>query len=245
MKPNKTIVLTALSAMLLFVGCAAPNGGLHSGSGAVPDGYYRVRAGDNLYRIGLRFGQSVNTLSAWNNIADPSYIKVGQVLRVRANAGSPPPARRNAAAPVRAATTPPPAATQPPRSTQRTARLQWPLRGEIIEYFNGGTNRGIGIAVAEGTPVKAAADGVVSYAGEGIQGYGKLIFITHRNGLSTIYAHNRSLRVREGQEVRAGEQIAESGSTGNTDRPKLYFEVRQRQGSQNPRPLNPLEYLGN
>lgn len=127
-----------------------------------------------------------------------------------------------------------------PAAEPRTAapsQLQWPVRGEILSRFNNASNKGIDIGGAAGTPVKAAAAGRVSYAGEGLRGYGKLILINHGGGLLTAYAHNQSLHVREGDRVSAGQTIASMGSSG-TDRVKLHFEVRR-----NNRALNPLDFL--
>ncbi|MOA10376.1 Murein hydrolase activator NlpD precursor [compost metagenome] len=83
----------------------------------------------------------------------------------------------------------------------------------------------------------AASAGSVVYAGSGLRGYGELIIIKHNDTYVSAYGHNRRLLVREGQQVKAGERIAEMGATG-TDRVKLHFEIR-RQG----KPVDPLQYL--
>lgn len=227
------LMLASIAAAILLNACATPA----DSSGAVPEGHYRVQRGDNLYRIGLRFGQSVSTLAAWNNLRDPSQIEVGQILRVRRNAtvasGS-----RTTSQPTPAATTPRPTApTTTPAATNNVRLAHWPAEGDIITSFNGTTSKGIDIAGRAGSPVKAAADGRVSYAGEGVRGYGKLILLDHGNGLITAYAHNQSIAVSEGTRVRAGQTIAAMGNTG-TDRVKLHFEVRQAN-----RPLNPVNHL--
>lgn len=221
------LMLVPVAAAVLLNACAA----LEGGSAAVPDGYYRVQGGDTLYRIGQRFGQSVNTLVAWNNLSDPNQLKVGQVLRVRGG---------TAAAPAPASSSRNTGSNR--NSTSATAagsfRLaQWPAEGDIITSFNGTTSKGIDIAGQAGSPIKAAADGRVSYAGEGVRGYGKLILLDHGGGLITAYAHNQSLAVTEGTRVQAGQTIAAMGSSG-ADRVKLHFEVRQ-----NNRALNPLNHL--
>jgi len=105
--------------------------------------------------------------------------------------------------------------------------LRWPVRGRVITQFNAGGNEGINIAVPTGTPVKAAEDGVVAYAGEELKGYGKLILIRHTNGLISAYAHNSSLLVAKGDKVRRGQNISLSGQTGSVTSPQLHFEVRQ------------------
>lgn len=115
----------------------------------------------------------------------------------------------------------------------------WPTNGVLIGKFssNGSLNKGIDIAGELGQPVLAASDGSVVYAGSGLRGYGELVIIKHSDTYVSAYGHNRRLLVREGQQVKAGQNIAEMGSTG-TDRVKLHFEIR-RQG----KPVDPLQYL--
>nr|WP_259651438.1 peptidoglycan DD-metalloendopeptidase family protein [Pseudomonas sp. NCCP-436] len=115
----------------------------------------------------------------------------------------------------------------------------WPASGTVISRFssNGSLNKGIDIAGELGQPVLAASDGTVVYAGSGLRGYGELIIIKHSDTYVSAYGHNRRLLVREGQQVKAGQTIAEMGSTG-ADRVKLHFEIR-RQG----KPVDPLQYL--
>ncbi|MDD0841473.1 peptidoglycan DD-metalloendopeptidase family protein [Pseudomonas sp. Gutcm_11s] len=123
---------------------------------------------------------------------------------------------------------------------QRSAQgWAWPANGLLIGKFssNGSLNKGIDIAGELGQPVLAAADGSVVYAGSGLRGYGELVIIKHSDAYVSAYGHNRRLLVREGQQVKVGQHIAEMGSTG-ADRVKLHFEIR-RQG----KPVDPLQYL--
>ncbi len=115
----------------------------------------------------------------------------------------------------------------------------WPSNGILIGKFssNGSLNKGIDIAGDLGQPVLAASDGTVVYAGSGLRGYGELVIIKHSDTYVSAYGHNRRLLVREGQQVKVGQTIAEMGSTG-TDRVKLHFEIR-RQG----KPVDPLQFL--
>ena len=100
-------------------------------------------------------------------------------------------------------------------------------------------NDGINLAVPEGTPVKAADDGVVAYAGNELKGYGNLVLIRHANGYVTAYAHAKELLVKRGDQIKRGQVIANSGQTGNVDTPQLHFEVRK-----GPAPLDPMPLLG-
>ena len=120
--------------------------------------------------------------------------------------------------------------------------FRWPVRGRVIAGFgptpNGLQNDGINLAVPEGTPVKAAEDGVVSYAGNGLAGDGNLILIRHSNGYSTVYAHAKELLVNRDDQIKRGQVIAHSGQTGNVNAPQLHFEVRK-----GVTPLDPMRFL--
>jgi murein DD-endopeptidase MepM/ murein hydrolase activator NlpD len=147
-------------------------------------------------------------------------------------------------APAPAAPAPQPeAAKAPAPEPEATASVsgdfRWPARGRVIAGFgaNGG-NEGINIAVPEGTPVKAAEAGVVTYAGSEVKGYGNLVLVRHDNGYVSAYAHNGSLHVKRGERVNRGQVIATSGQTGNVTSPQLHFELRKGQA-----PVDPLPYL--
>jgi len=118
----------------------------------------------------------------------------------------------------------------------------WPLRGRIIGRFGtypgGLRNDGVNIAARAGTVVRAAENGVVAYAGSGVEGFGELLLIKHAGGWMTAYAHNDRFLVRRGQRVRRGQPIATVGSTGAVIRPQLHFEIRNAK-----RPIDPLDKL--
>jgi len=115
---------------------------------------------------------------------------------------------------------------------------QWPASGGLIKRFQrGDAIPGIDIAGNAGDPVRAAADGVVVYSGDGLVGYGELVIIKHNDSLLSAYGHNRKRLVTEGQRVKAGQQIAEMGSTG-ASRNELGFQIR-KDGN----PVDPLDYL--
>jgi murein DD-endopeptidase MepM/ murein hydrolase activator NlpD len=131
-------------------------------------------------------------------------------------------------------------APEPEATASVSGDFRWPARGRVIAGFgaNGG-NEGINIAVPEGTPVKAAEAGTVTYAGSEVKGYGNLILVKHENGYVSAYAHNGSLNVKRGEQVKRGQVIATSGQTGNVTSPQLHFEIRK--GAQ---PVDPMKYLG-
>lgn len=131
------------------------------------------------------------------------------------------------------------------KSSEATGALptfRWPVRGKVIAGYgaktNGKSNDGINLAVPEGTPVKAAEDGVVAYSGNELKGYGNLVLIRHSNGYVTAYAHASELLVKRGDTIKRGQVIAKSGQSGEVGSPQLHFEIRK--GSQ---PVDPLQFL--
>ena len=110
----------------------------------------------------------------------------------------------------------------------------WPAKGKVLAPFTE-ASKGMDIAGKKGAPVLAAAGGRVVYAGEGLRGYGKLVIIKHNNTWLSAYAHNDNILVKEQQDVKKGQKIAEMGST-DSDQVMLHFEVR-RQG----KPVDPGE----
>jgi lipoprotein NlpD len=217
-------------------------------------GYYSVKPGDTMIRIGLENGQNWRDIVRWNRLENPNLIEVGQVLRVA------PPASENAQvvarpvapgslaapeplAPARLASAPasagaiPAAAPSPASNGDEDVPWIWPVQGALIAGFDEAKNKGLDIAGKAGDPVMASADGRVVYAGAGLRGYGNLVILKHNNTFLTAYAHNQKLLVKEDQTVRKGQRIAEMGNS-DTDRVKLHFEIR-RQG----KPVDPAKYL--
>ena len=131
-----------------------------------------------------------------------------------------------------------PEAAKPPADRDPDAiEFSWPARGRLLAGFSEPNNKGLDIAGKPGDPVLAAAAGRVMYTGSGIRGYGKLIVIKHDNNFNSVYAHNRELLVKEGQNVTRGQRIAELGDT-DSDTPKLHFEIRK-----SGKPVDPAKYL--
>jgi len=120
--------------------------------------------------------------------------------------------------------------------------FRWPVKGRVIQGFgpksSGGQNDGINVAVPEGTPIKAAEDGVVAYAGSELKGYGNLVLVRHSNGFVTAYAHASELNVKKGETIKRGQVIGKAGATGNVTSPQLHFEVRR-----GATPVDPSQYL--
>ncbi|MBI5263172.1 MAG: LysM peptidoglycan-binding domain-containing M23 family metallopeptidase [Bradyrhizobium sp.] len=133
----------------------------------------------------------------------------------------------------------------PAKASEATGALptfRWPARGKVIASYgaktNGKSNDGINLAVPEGTPIKAAEDGVVAYSGNELKGYGNLILVRHSNGYVTAYAHASELLVKRGDTIKRGQVIAKSGQSGEVASPQLHFEIRK--GST---PVDPLQFL--
>lgn len=138
-----------------------------------------------------------------------------------------------------------PVAEAPAKAAETTSALptfRWPVRGKVVTSYgaktNGKSNDGINLAVPEGTPVKAAEDGVVAYSGNELKGYGNLVLVRHSNGYVTAYAHASELMVKRGDTIKRGQVIAKSGQSGEVASPQLHFEIRK--GSS---PVDPLQFL--
>jgi murein DD-endopeptidase MepM/ murein hydrolase activator NlpD len=134
------------------------------------------------------------------------------------------------------------AVVKPSEATGALPTFRWPVRGKVITTYgaktNGKSNDGINLAVPEGTPVKAAEDGVVAYSGNELKGYGNLVLVRHSNGYVTAYAHASELLVKRGDAIKRGQIIAKSGQSGEVGSPQLHFEIRK--GSS---PVDPLQFL--
>ena len=205
----------------------------------------RVQRGDTLYGLAFRNGIDFRDLAAWNGIGSPYTIYPGQTLRLYPSSGSRPPASTGTAATGTAPrpTTPPATTPKPPPPQAAPVNSgfswRWPADGHVIGRFVTGdaTKQGIDIAGSGGQAVRAAADGVVVYSGAGLVGYGELIIVKHSEAWLSAYGHNRKRLVNEGQNVKAGQQIAEMGSSGAA-REMLHFEIRY-----NGKPVDPQLYL--
>ena len=209
--------LVAAFALLLVAGCT-PTVLRH-----------RVRPGENLFRIGKAYGVSYQELARRNHITDPDRIDVGAIVVI-------PHATREL--PVDLIT------PEQARADQPLARelpsgptpFIWPVTGAIASPFGprgDGHHDGIDISCPEGTPVRAARGGRVLYA-DTLRGYGNLVIVAHDQGYATVYAHNRTNRVKAGDVVRQGDVVAVAGETGKTEGPNLHFEVRQQNVARNP-----------
>ena len=140
-------------------------------------------------------------------------------------------------APVPVAVEPRPEPAKPAERDPEAIDFIWPVRGRVLAPFAEPNSKGVDISGKIGDPVVAAAQGKVMYTGTGIRGYGKLIVIKHDNGFNSVYAHNREILVKEGQNVTRGQKIAELGDS-DSDAPKLHFEIRK-----SGKPVDPLRYL--
>lgn len=239
MNPRQKTVTTLLLLVTLsgcsFSGGYAPVFGPGESRGKSTN-FHTVRAGETLYSIAFRYGLDYKAIASANDISEPYTIYVNQKLRL---AGK----QKVTARPAKK--TPPATKPSSPKETVITKsqasdiNWRWPVEGEVISRFSldGTLNKGVDIGGRLGESVRAAADGVVVYAGGGLRGYGKLVILKHSNNFLSAYGHNRAIRVKEGQNVKGGQVVAEIGSSG-TDREMLHFEIR-RDG----KPVDPLIYL--
>jgi lipoprotein NlpD len=209
---------------------------------------YTVKRGDTLYSIALEHGADYREVAQWNNLDDPTRLRVGQLLRVKpaelerqAQVGGARivgrvESRPLESRPLESQPQPAPPAGQIVQTTQFT-QFMWPVKGKILGEFAEPRRKGIDIDGKPGDPIVAAAAGRVTYIGTGIPGMGKLVVIKHDNGFITVYAHNRDILVKEQQSVARGQKIAELGST-DSERPKLHFQIRKGAAA-----VDPLLYL--
>lgn len=235
---------------------------------AAPDGKgsYTVQEGDTLTAISRKTGVSAAALKSANGMTD-GLIRVGQKLTIPTGAvvqtASAKPAAvdvapTGSAAPANKATeqvsgyTPPKRAEKVIEDAEQQAaiapdstgigRMRWPVRGRVISGYGansgGKANDGIDISVPEGTSVRAAENGVVIYAGDGLKEFGNTVLVRHEDGLVTVYGHASELKVTRGEKVKRGQEIARSGMSGSADTPKLHFEVRK-----NSSPVDPKKFL--
>lgn len=208
-------------------------------------GAYLVQPGDTLWSIARRNGTTVDRLYALNSMSSARELRAGQRLhvpRTETVSDAPPATGLTSPAPKESAPdSPPPIVTaRPPRTSSVRQGWRWPVEGTLTSRFgrrSGRAHDGIDIGAPAGTAVRAAAAGKVLFAGTH-GAYGKLVLVRHSNGLVTVYAHQRDIAVRKGQQVAAGQVVGHVGTTGRATGPHLHFEVRR-----GVTPENPLRHL--
>lgn len=225
-------------------------------------GYYSVKPGDTMIRIGLETGQNWRDIQRWNGMDNANALEVGQVLRVVPPSVDPAAVATRPVAVAKVEPRPldakPPAASAPQPAAAATAPVlpvpapaaaatvsrdddelswAWPAGGTVLAGYDEVRSKGVVIGGKAGDPVVAAADGRVVYAGSGLRGYGNLVIVKHNSTYLTAYAHNQALVVKEDQPVKRGQKIAEMGST-DAERVQLHFEIR-KQG----KPIDPVRLL--
>jgi len=247
--------LCAVALAILIQGCSTPTRPPVSEIGE-HGRYHTVRKGETLYSIAWRYGLDYHAVARHNKIGPPYTIFAGQRLILRPEArtavagatrDTAPPGQSGAGgtAAVKKPATPNGKTGAPAPAIARTPSLPasfswaWPLSGEVLQPFSLSEklNKGIDIAARAGDVVKAAAPGVVVYAGGNLRGYGKLVIIKHSDQYLSAYGNNRVIRVREGQQVKQGQEISEVG-LNPANVALLHFEIR-RDG----KPEDPLRYL--
>lgn len=261
----KTILsVVAITSTLLVTGCASKPQVNNPKRYAIAPDYYTVRSGDTLSGISMRYGLSYLSVAGMNDISAPYRIYVGQSLRLKKGGSNvsrsttqalsnsePQIQRQTINLPAQQQTYTPPVNTVPPTApTVSTAPIQstavqstslrWvkPSNGPVIANYNVASNiKGMRFGGNVGDPIFAAADGQVVYAADGLKEYGNLVLVKHIDGYITAYAHNSKMLVKSGQNVTAGEKIAEMGSSG-ANSIMLEFQVRL-----DGKPINPANIL--
>jgi lipoprotein NlpD len=203
---------------------------------------HTVVAGDTVYSIAWQYGLDQRDLATWNQLDNNGLIYPGQSLRLSPPSGSKSSRAQSnsqSAPPSRSSSAGTPAAQPAAGSAQPVGSWQWPTAGTVILAYGASakTQSGIQIGGRKSQPVYAAAAGEVVYSGSGLTGYGELVIIKHNADYLSAYGHNDSLLVKEGEQVRSGQRIAQMGN-GPDQKPLLHFEIR-RHGA----PVNPMKYL--
>jgi murein DD-endopeptidase MepM/ murein hydrolase activator NlpD len=192
--------------------------------------YHVVMPGENLFRIGKAYDVAYEELARINRIGDASHIRVGQRIFI-------PGATRSL--PVEVITPREPVASTlslPEVSEPDLGRFFLPVHGTVNSGFGrrgASFHDGVDIAAPLGTPIRAIESGEVIYSDQ-LRGYGNIVIVRHADGLVSVYAHNESNLVREGQMVSRGETIGRVGSTGRVTGPHLHFEIRKNNTAQDP-----------
>ena len=197
-------------------------------TGKIPS-THTVRSGEGFYTIARKYGLNFKKLAAWNNMSTNDVIFTGMKIKLY------PP--KNSGSNTSSGSS---SSSSTSNSTSASSlKLQWPIRGRIINKFNANDNtiKGIDIAGQIGQRVKAAASGKVVYAGSGLVGLGNVIVIKHDETYLTAYGYNEKLLLSEGDVVAQGQDVAIIGIGLNNQR-MLHFEVRK-----NGKPVNPIGYL--
>lgn len=215
MRRNTRSLIILLCAMLA-AGCATV-----SYTPGTRDGFYHeVSRGETLWGISKEYSVSLREIVKINRIPNASKIEVGQLILI--------PRKKVSSAKPKAAS----------YNSSKYENFMWPVKGKVVSYFgstlNMVKNKGIDIRAREGLTVAASRSGRVSFASDGMKGYGKTIIIDHAGDFQTVYAHNKENLVMVGQKVNRGEAIARVGQTGRTGYPTLHFEIRKGHEPQNP-----------
>lgn len=252
------LLSVAVGFTVAMAGCASKPQINNSSRYAMAPNYYTVRSGDTLSGIAMRYGLDYISIAEMNDIAPPYRIYVNQSLRLKK--GSSPRTvstqvmtqpeqikRQTIALPTTQPVTPVTQPTTTALSTNTTvtsvapnSSLRWikPNNGPVIQGFNLANNvKGIRYGGNQGDPIYAAADGQVVYAADGLKEYGNLVLIKHIDGYISAYAHNSKMLVKSGDNVTAGQKIAEMGSTG-ASQVMLEFQIRL-----DGKPINPVNLL--
>ncbi len=229
--PSRLFVALALIMLGASLGGSGCAGSRQGGPGVI----HHVEAGENLYRIGLRYGVPVKQIRRANGIRDVTRLRIGQRLyipgaRQRLRVSSKGFAKSNAVRPP----------AQSGGRPQTSLKFAWPVRGRLSSRFgmrHGRLHEGIDVVAARGTPILAAESGRVIHSGR-LGSYGKVVIVKHAGAFRTVYAHASKLLVRKGEFVERGQKVAEVGSTGRSNGPHVHFEIRRSES-----PRNPLAFL--
>lgn len=238
--------IAAAGLVLALVLALGGSGCVHYATGR----YHTIAPGENLYRIGLKYGVDADTVAKANGIDDVTALRVGQRIWIPKPTQGPSSARASAQSSRRSSSGgagDPKAAARARDAARREATRNtgldfiWPVKATTLTSRfgrrNGRPHEGIDIRARKGTRIRAAESGKVIHSGW-LGDYGKVVIIKHPGQYRSVYAHASKLHVRRGQFVDRGQRIAEVGTTGKSTGPHLHFEIRRGES-----PRDPMLYL--
>ncbi len=268
LQPGQQLIIPRATAQAVPAAPALAAPAIAAAPSASASSTHVVNRGETLMSLSRRYNVPLSHLVKANNLTPTSQLAIGSKVVIPGAKSAPATAAVQPAAEQKpvvvaqapqtkpatpepqqkarlASATPEIPESAPAKAAETTSALpafRWPARGRVIAGYgaktNGKQNDGINVAVPEGTPVKAAEDGVVAYSGNELKDYGNLVLVRHSNGYVTAYAHASELMVKRGDTIKRGQTIAKSGQTGGVSSPQLHFEIRK--GSS---PVDPMQFL--
>jgi murein DD-endopeptidase MepM/ murein hydrolase activator NlpD len=248
-----SLVVSVAATCLYFAGCATVDNKLgdevwYQKTRAATSGATdaSLAAAAKAYKRTQKYLAEKDVLATFHDAGEHSEEAVLGVLRK--SGLTQPASTRPPEAPGAKPSQKPPASVSLAVPEKYAGSLTWPVDAGIFssEFGDrwGKNHKGVDIAADVGEPVHAIADGEVIYAGDGLRGYGNVVILRHDKRMSSLYAHNSELKVKQGDHVAQGALVSLLGSTGHSTGPHVHFEIREGDVAVNPRSVLPKPTFG-